>query len=78
MLTTQQKNILHLVRRGLGNAEIADVLKMRERTVKYHVGRLFLLFDVSNRTELAGLLNEPPVHAQSGENPEQGARFPNV
>lgn len=73
MLTTKQKTILDLMRRGLRNAEIASALKMKERTVKYHVSRLFLQFDVTNRTELVGLLDEPaPFHAESSSYDQRG------
>lgn len=47
--------MLFLLSKGLRNAEIADQVDMTERTVKGYVSRLFLIFDVTNRTELVGL-----------------------
>ena len=52
------------VSKGLHNAEIARQLGVSERTVKGYVSQLLLIFDVSNRTELAGL------YGAAGEDPK--------
>lgn len=53
-LKRRHREILFFVCKGLRNAEIAGLLGISERTVKGYVSQLFLIFDVSNRTELAG------------------------
>ena len=54
-LGIRQRDVLHLVCRGLRNSEIASLLRLKERTVKWYVSQLFLIFDVSNRAELGGM-----------------------
>ena len=54
--TARERTIMHLVCRGLRNSEIASIVGVTERTVKWHMGRLFKRFDVTNRTELVGML----------------------
>jgi hypothetical protein len=44
-----------MVVKGLRNKEIAEVLGISPRPVKASLADLFLIFDVCNRTELAGL-----------------------
>ena len=55
-LNVRQQDVLLLLMKGLRNAEIGDQLRLSERTIKSYVSQLFLIFDVSNRTELTGLL----------------------
>ena len=50
----RQGDILHLICKGLRNAEIASHVQLSERTVKGYISQLFLIFDVMNRTELVG------------------------
>jgi DNA-binding CsgD family transcriptional regulator len=54
-LNTRQNEVLLLVCKGLRNSDIAKVLGLKERTIKAHMAQLFLIFDVTNRTELVGL-----------------------
>ncbi len=49
-------DVLELLCRGLRNAEIGCALGMSERSVKAYVTQLLLMFDVSNRTELVGMV----------------------
>jgi len=65
-LGTRQRKVLLLVCRGLRNAEIAQELSVSERTVKAYIGQLFLVFNVSNRTELAVLALEGISPAATG------------
>jgi DNA-binding CsgD family transcriptional regulator len=54
-LNAKQTEILRLTCKGLRNSEIAEVVGLKERTVKGYMAQLFLIFDVTNRTELVGL-----------------------
>ena len=54
-LNRRQREVLHLICRGLRNSEIAALLHLRERTIKWYVSQLFLVLDVTNRTELAAM-----------------------
>jgi len=55
-LSNRQREILTLVTKGLRNREIGLQLGLSEGGVKYHINRLFVLFGVTNRTELVGQL----------------------
>ena len=55
-LNDRQKDVLHLVCKGFRNSEIADHAGLSPRMVKAYVSQLLLIYDVSNRTELAGLI----------------------
>ena len=44
------KEVLKHMAKGHANKSIADLLSITEATVKWHVSRLFELFDVNNRT----------------------------
>jgi len=54
-LTLRQQETLRLLSLGLRNSEIAHQLYLSERTVKECVSRLLLVFEATNRTELAVL-----------------------
>lgn len=62
-LTDHQIRILRLVSHGLTNKEIAGFLKIKERTVEFHLSQIFQRLEVSSRTaavlkaERLGLLN---------------------
>jgi len=55
-LSRRQFQVLSLTAKGFRNREIALSLGLSERSVKACVSELLLLFDASNRTELAGML----------------------
>jgi len=55
-LSERQRGVLNLICKGFHNSEIASHVGLSSRTVKGCVSQLLLIFDVSNRTELAGLL----------------------
>ncbi len=54
-LNARHKAVLLLLCKGLRNSEIADQLRLSPRTVKWYVSQLLLIYDASNRTELAGM-----------------------
>ena len=62
-LTEHELRVLRLVAHGLTNGQIADFLKIKERTVEFHLSQIFQRLEVSSRTtatlkaERLGLLN---------------------
>ncbi len=54
-LSSQQQRIVEAIAAGCSNREIAKDLSVSERTVKYHLTRIFNKFGVSGRMELARL-----------------------
>lgn len=50
--------VIHMLAKGLRNHEIASSLGLSMRTVKSILSILYLRYDVTNRTELLGLLME--------------------
>lgn len=55
-LTERQRDVLFLVCKGFHNSEIAGHAGLSPRMVKQCVHDLLLIYDVSNRTELVGML----------------------
>ena len=62
-LTKREKELLNLMAKGKSRAEIAAELNISIHTVKAHLERMYLNFDVHNKSELifkclqAGLIN---------------------
>lgn len=52
--TPRENEILELVRRRLSNREIADLLRIRVSTVKFHLSNILSKVHASNRRELMG------------------------
>jgi DNA-binding CsgD family transcriptional regulator len=52
-LTSREKDVLGLLLRRLSNKEIASILGITDRTVKFHVGNLLNKLQVRSRHELA-------------------------
>jgi len=52
-LSRQQQQIIEQIVAGCSNKEIAEEMSISERTVKYHLTRIFEKFGVSGRMELA-------------------------
>jgi len=50
-ITARQRQVLGLLAQGLANKQIAQRLHLTEHTVKAHLGALFQLLKVGNRTE---------------------------
>ena len=57
-LTERENEVLHLVARGLSNAEIADELHMGLRTAKTHVSSILMKVGARDRTQLVILAYE--------------------
>lgn len=70
-LNNKHLEILFLICKGLRNAEIASQLQLSERTIKGYVTQLFLIFDATNRTELAGIAFETNILQTYSGLPEQ-------
>jgi len=68
-LSPRQKEILYSVLRNKANKEIASVLNITVRTVKFHISALLSKFGVENRTELArraaGFLRSPDAEMEA-------------
>lgn len=56
--TPREEEILELVRRRFSNREIADLLKIRVSTVKFHLSNILSKFQVTSRLELTGAPSE--------------------
>ena len=52
-LTEREREVTELILRCLSNKEIADALRISERTVKFHVGNVFAKLHVKSRQELS-------------------------
>jgi DNA-binding CsgD family transcriptional regulator len=57
-LDPRQADVVRMIAKGLRNREIATSLGLSSRTVKAILSSLYLRYDVTNRTELLGLLME--------------------
>lgn len=55
-LSGREREIAHLVARGLSNREIADRLVLSRRTVENHLYRIFAKLDVTDREDLAAVM----------------------
>lgn len=52
IVTSRQREVLTLVKAGKLNKEIADMLSIEERTVKFHLTNLLKKFNVTTRYQL--------------------------
>jgi DNA-binding NarL/FixJ family response regulator len=54
-LTHREREVMELLLRRLSNKEIASILHISERTVKFHVGNLLSKLQVNSRHELSAM-----------------------
>jgi DNA-binding NarL/FixJ family response regulator len=54
-LSKRQKQLLHMLDKGLSNRDIAAELEISEHTVKVHLWRLFRRLDVKSRSQASHL-----------------------
>ena len=57
-LSARQREILEMVEEGLSNAQIAGRLYLSESTIKQHLGAVYKVLGVRNRTEAAKTMRE--------------------
>jgi DNA-binding NarL/FixJ family response regulator len=57
-LTPRRREMAGLVSKGLSNPEIARVMGISQRSVRGEMSALLMLFEASNRTELAAMIAE--------------------
>ena len=86
-LTSRQKEILSLLRKGLTNNEICKALNISSNTVKVHLANIYKILEVTNRTEavtsgisIASASDEKPkdlniVFQTKGEIPESSKAY---
>jgi DNA-binding CsgD family transcriptional regulator len=75
-LNPRQRDVLFLISKGLHDSEIGNQLGLSERGIRYYVAQLFLIFEVTNRTELIGRVAEdgPGLVALVRTGPERSGR----
>lgn len=66
-LTVREEEVLDLVVGGLTNGSVARRLGISERTVREHIGRIFLKLRVTSRVEAAVIATERRLAGGSGE-----------
>jgi two-component system nitrate/nitrite response regulator NarL len=52
-LTNRERQVMHLICKGLSNKEIGRRLDVTEGTIKIHLHRIFQKLAIQNRTALA-------------------------
>jgi transcriptional regulator EpsA len=78
LVSERQKQIIYWLHEGKTNWEIAQILGMTEKNVKYHVEQILQKLDVRNRTQAVatavglGLLSPPSSQAFPGLTDEPG------
>ena len=67
-LTSRQKEILSLLRKGLTNVEICKALNISANTVKVHLANIYRILEVTNRTEAVSMDLEGRITNPVGNN----------
>lgn len=67
-LTPREQAVAKEVATGATNFEIAEVMSIKERTVKMHITSIFEKLKIRNRVELALLINNVPIPGESIQN----------
>lgn len=74
-LTGRERQVLELVRRGLGNQQIAETLNISIRTAKFHVSNILAKLGFRSRARLIAMLGgAPEVGASAVARPDPSAR----
>lgn len=70
-LSSRQKEILSLLRKGLTNHEICKTLKISPNTVKVHLTNIYKILEVSNRTEAVSTENIQEIRKKIETKPKE-------
>ena len=52
LLTHREEEVVHLVADGLKNREVAQMLKVKEHSIRNYISRIFEKLGISSRVEL--------------------------
>lgn len=52
MLTKREKDVVELVREGLSNSIIGEILDIRKKTVENHITNIYKKFKIKGRYEI--------------------------
>lgn len=66
-LSKREKEVTILVSTGMSNKEIADSLKVSEKTIKFHLANVFKKLEVPSRAKLIVLTLPLMLQAQPSE-----------
>lgn len=50
--TPSETRVAELVVKGMSNKEVADKLNVSEKTVKFHLGKIYKRLEIKSRTQL--------------------------
>ena len=70
-MTGRERQVVHWLRLGKTNAQIAELVNQSENTVKHHVSNVFGKLGVSNRAQLVRCLAD----LESQQAPGTGTRL---